>query len=469
MLNSVNTLVELTIDSVAYGGRPVGRLDGMVVFVDGAVPGDRVRARIVRRKKDYLEAVTEEVLAPSADRVEPRCPRYGVCGGCAMQTVSYEEQLRQKARQVRESLVRIGKQPDLPIEPIRPSPVIWRYRNKMDYTFGADREGRVIIGMHQKGEYAGIVDVEECWLQPESFDRALGVVRRFARESGMAAYDARTHRGFWRHLILRHSVAEDTMLAVLITATGELPQPERLIEQLQAAGTNLKGFVWAVNNAVADVASCQERRWQWGDKAFRERLGQLWYRVSPLSFFQVNTQATEALYQCVADSIEPNRALNLLDAYCGTGSIGIFCAEGFAQVVGVESTREAVWDARENAALNGLTNCTFLCGDVKKMIALARQSVAGRFARIVVDPPRGGMDKKALQALLMLRAPIIVYVSCNPATLARDVVTLSEWGYLIERVQPFDLFPHTPHVEAVIKFRLHEDKAKFPVQGRRGS
>lgn len=446
--------VELTIESLAYGGQGVARLDGLVVFVEGTVPGDRVSARIVRRKRDYAQATLEAMIEPSPHRIEPRCPLFGTCGGCSSQNLAYDEQLRQKANQVREVLARIGRQSDLAIAPIRPSPTIWRYRNKMDFTFGTDSDGRLVLGLHRRGQYAGIVDVERCWLQPEPFDRTLATVRQFARSSGLPAYDPRSHKGFWRHLVLRHSVAEDRTLAVLITASGEVAGLDRLVEELTSSKTHVAGLVWAVNDSVADVAACREKRFAWGESALHERLGRLRFRVSPMSFFQVNTRATEELYECVAEFVEPNTASALLDAYCGTGSIGIYCADGFARVVGIESVRDAVLDARENAALNGLRNCTFLCGQVKRTIALARAFVSGRFGRVVVDPPRGGMDKRALARLLELRPAVLVYVSCNLATLARDVLATVEAGYEIERVQPFDLFPHTPHVETVIKFKL---------------
>jgi len=286
------------------------------------------------------------------------------------------------------------------------------------------------------------------------------VVRQFTRRSGLPAYDPRSHKGFWRHLVLRHSVAEDRTLAVLITASGELAGLDRLVEELVAAETRLAGLVWAVNDSVADVAACQEKRFAWGESALHERLGRLRFRVSPISFFQVNTRATEELYERVAEFVEANAALTLLDAYCGTGSIGIYCADRFAHVVGIESVRDAVRDARENAALNGLGNCTFLCGQVKRMTALARSFVGGRFGRVVVDPPRGGMDKRALARLLDLRPGALVYVSCNLATLARDVIAIAEAGYEIERVQPFDLFPHTPHVETVIKFKMSHNEQR---------
>jgi len=456
MAESPNT-VELTIDNLAYGGRGVARLDGLVVFVEQAVPGDRVLARIVRRKPDYAQAVIEKIIKPSPHRCEPPCPLFGECGGCSALNIVYEEQVRQKEKQVREILARIGRQADIEVSPIQPSPVVRRYRNKMDFTFGTGSGGEIVLGMHRKGQYAGIVDIERCLLQPEPFDRVLGVVREFARRSGLPAYDPRTHRGFWRHLVLRHSVAEDRVLAVVITSSEGTFDAERLVEELVGAETHLAGFIWAVNDSVADVAACREKRFSWGESALVERLGTKRFRVSALSFFQVNTAATLPLYECIREFLEPDRALTLLDAYCGTGSIGIFCAEHFAQVVGIESVRESVWDARENAALNGLGNCRFLCGQVKRTVALARSSVAGgRFDRVVVDPPRGGMDKRALARLLELQAPILVYVSCNPATLARDVLAIAEAGYVVERVQPFDLFPHTPHIETVIKFRLSD-------------
>ncbi|MCX8037352.1 MAG: 23S rRNA (uracil(1939)-C(5))-methyltransferase RlmD [Candidatus Sumerlaeia bacterium] len=446
--------VELTIERLAYGGKGVARLNGLVVFVEATAPGDRVRARIVKRKQGYAEAVATEIIQPSPHRVEPSCVHFGDCGGCSALHLAYDEQLRQKADQVRETLARIGRQGDLPIEPIQPSPVLWRYRNKMDFTFGTDADGRLVLGLHRRGQFAGIVNIEQCRLQPESFDRALAIVREFARQSMLPAYSQRRHEGFWRHLILRHSAAENRMLAVLITASGELPGVERLAEELEAADIGLAGFVWAVNDSVADVAAVKEKRFEWGADSLHERLGDLTYRISAMSFFQVNPAATRALYDCVVEFIEPNPAVTVLDAYCGTGSIGIYCARHFGRVIGIESQREAVWDARQNAALNDLGNCTFLCGPVNRMVALAKSHAAGRFGRVIVDPPRGGMDKHALAQLLELRAPVFLYVSCNPATLARDVVAATDAGYRIERVRPFDLFPHTPHIETVIKFVL---------------
>lgn len=451
-------VLELKIENLAYGGRGVARVEGFVVFVERAVPGDHVSARITRRKTDFAEARIDRVIESSPHRIEPRCQYFGICGGCAAQNIAYEEQLQQKQEQVRQVLARIGRQGDLEIAPIRPSPVIWRYRNKMDFTFGTDEGGELVLGMHRRGEYAEIVDIERCWLQPEAFERAFETVRQFARRSGIPAYDSRTHKGFWRHVILRHSVAEDRILAVVITAGGERPAVEQLTDELVAADTGLAGFTWATNDSVADVASCQEKRFEWGENVLYEQLGRLRFRVSPLSFFQVNTKATQILYDCVAEFIEPDPAVPLLDAYCGTGSIGLYCAGGFARVIGIDSVRDAIWDARENASVNGLDNCTFLCGDVKRQLPLARSLVGGRFGRVIVDPPRGGMDKRALAQLLDLRAAVLVYVSCNPATLARDVVAIVGAGYAIERVQPFDLFPHTPHIETVIKFRLAAER-----------
>jgi 23S rRNA (uracil1939-C5)-methyltransferase len=269
----------------------------------------------------------------------------------------------------------------------------------------------------------------------------------------LTAYRQKSHEGFLRHLLLRHSVATGDVVAVLLTNSGELPDKEELIKELRDACPELKGFVWGLNTSMADFARQEEEVWHWGEPWTFEELEGIRFRVSPLSFFQVNTAAAEKLYSVVRNLLgDEAKNMRLLDAYCGTGSIGIFCASKVREIVGVEIVRDAIWDARENAARNNIPNCTFIAGDMREALALACATSNESFGRIVMDPPRGGMDKRALSGLLAIGAPVLIYVSCNPATLARDLVTISDAGYRPTVMQPVDLFPQTYHIETVVRF-----------------
>lgn len=452
------TSLELEITDLAYGGKGIGKIEDFVVFVGGAVPGDLVRARITKRQKNFAEAVMEEILRPSPDRIEPHCPLSGECGGCSWQNLPYKVQLAHKQSQAEATLEHLGKaRPDC-LRPIVPSPDEWRYRNKMDFTFGANEDGWPVIGFHRPGQFWRILEVHACLLQPEPMDHILGAMTRWVREKGLKAYSQKTHEGFLRHLIVRHSVTTDEYIAMLETHRGVLPDREGLIAALREACPRLKGFAWGLNTGLADVARQEEELWRWGEPELIETLGGLRFRVSPQSFFQVNTRAAERLYTVVRDLLgDDARGTRLLDAYCGTGTIGLYCADRVAEVVGVEVVRDAVWDARENADRNGIGNCTFLAGDMSETLPLVVQMPGGPFGRVIMDPPRGGMDKRSLRGLLAMGAPVLIYVSCNPGTLARDLQIISEAGYRPTVMQPVDLFPQTYHIETVLRFEKKDE------------
>lgn len=445
--------IELDILDLAYGGKGVAKVDNFVVFVAGAVPGDRVRARIVKRQKNHAEAETVEVLRPSPDRVAAPCPLFGRCGGCSWQNLPYSVQLAHKHKQAEEALAHLGKVRPETILPIVPSPAEWRYRNKMDFTFGTNDRGETVLGFHRPGMFWQIVEVSACLLQPEPLDRLLAALTGWVKRKGLTAYRQKTHSGFLRHFILRHSVASGEVVAVLLTNAGELPDKEEMIDELRAACPELKGFVWGRHTSMADFARMEEEVWRWGEPWTFEKLEGLSFRVSPLSFFQVNTRAAEKLYGVVRDLLgEDAGSARLLDAYCGTGSIGLFCAGKVGEIVGVEIVRDAIWDARENAARNGVRNCTFIAGDMREALDLALKTSPLPFDRVIMDPPRGGMDKRALKGLLEIGAPVLIYVSCNPATLARDLLAITDAGYRPVVMQPVDLFPQTYHIEIVVRF-----------------
>lgn len=447
--------IELDIEKLSYGGRGVGRLEGLTVFVDQVSPGERVAARVFRRKKNHAEARLLEVLRPSARRCNPPCPLFGQCGGCSWQHIAYEEQLAAKHEIVRESIEHIGGLRNVPIHPIVPSPRPWHYRNKMEFTFGGDERGNIRCGFHEPERWQNVLDVRRCWLHPEAFDTLLEQTRAWAVRNRLDAHDPRSHSGYLRHLVVRGSEADGSLLVMLLTGDSEDRAIAGLYDDLRRACPSLVGFLWGVNASLSDIARPEQILRSWGETSLTDRIGNLEFRISCTSFFQTNTLGAARLYETARQALELDGTQTLLDAYCGTGTVGIYCADACREVWGLELLKEAVWDARENAARNSIANTRFLAGDIKVSLPLLLAGPVGRFDRLVVDPPRGGMEKKALAHLLAIRAPILVYVSCNPTTLGRDLQVITEAGYGIESITPVDMFPQTYHIEAVAKCRLH--------------
>lgn len=449
---------EGTVDTLAFGGQGIVRHDGFVVFVPGVVPGDRIAGRITRRKPHYAEAAVEQLVEPSPGRRAAPCPHFGECGGCKWQMLPYDQQLAVKESHVREALRHIAAQQAVEVSAILPSPTEWHYRNKMEWSFGTGADGTIAMGLHRAGDWRRVVNVRECHIAPEMSGELLEFVRgelnRLAADKPwLVAYNPVNHTGFLRHLVLRSSAATGEFVVALITNRRDFPGAEDLGRAIMERFPKCRGFLWGISTALNDVARMEERRLALGDDWITERLGDLEFRVSAFSFFQTNTRGAEVLYDVVQGMAELDGSHRVLDAYCGTGTIGIFLARAAREVVGIELNGEAVEDARLNAARNDIRNIVFHAGDMKQVLADLPAS-ALQFDRVVVDPPRGGMDKKALKLLLALRAPVLVYVSCNPATLARDTVALVEAGYRAEAVQPVDMFPHTFHIESVLRFRL---------------
>lgn len=448
-----NDVVSVTIDDLAYGGLGIGRVNGFVVMVDQALPGERVAARIYKKKGNYAQGRIESIEEPSPHRVAPPCALFGSCGGCTWQNFPYEQQLVWKQKQVVDVIERIGGQHNFELHPIIGSPLAFRYRNKMEFSFGLNSRGEPVLGFHLPGRFDVIFDVPACHLQPEPFDAVIHVLAGWMREHKLTAYDQRRHEGFLRHAVLRHSVTTGEWVAVLLTTQGELPDRERLVERLAAAAPGLKGFVWGLNLGASDVARIEQEQWVWGDPVLKETVNGLTFNISPQSFFQTNTRAAELLYARTVEMVELNPGDRVLDAYCGAGSIALHCARHVSNVVGVEAITEAIWNARSNAEANGIRNATFIAAPLKEGLALARHAAGGDFTRVIIDPPRGGMDKKSLAGLIELNAPVFVYVSCNPATLGRDIQTICAAGYRLEAVQPVDMFPQTYHVETIVRLR----------------
>lgn len=438
----------LTVDRLAFGGKGVARVEGLVVFVAGGLPGATVRVRVTKVKKGFAEAETLAVLTPSAEAVEPPCPHFGACGGCTWQDLRYEAQLFWKREQVNETLTRLGGLAGLEVAPTVPSPRVFAYRNKMEFAFA----GRLHLGLHERRNPGRVLDVDSCLLMEPWAGEVLGFVRQACADSGLAAYDARTGKGVWRHLVLRASESTGEKLVHLITgpARGAGDAVHDLGEALLARFPELTGFVHSVRRAPTAVAVGERQVMALGKDHLEERLGTARLRISADAFAQTNTQAAAALYAVVAQAAGADPAGAAVDCYCGCGGIALNLAPQFQTVYGLETDKRAVADAQASAVLSGVDNAVFTTTDAAKGLA-ALSGVAPVAA--VLDPPRAGASPEMLTALLEAAPKKLVYVSCNPATLARDLKTLGEL-YAVVRVTPVDLFPHTAHIEAVAELTL---------------
>jgi len=424
--------LELEIDSLAQGGRGVARANGYVVFVSGALPGDRVRARLTKSKRSYAEARAVEMLRPAAERIADRCLHGGEpCPGAPWQGLPYESQLAHKRNQVAEALRRIGRLDGFELEPIEPAGEPWRYRNKLEYSFGPGPDGAV-LGYHRRGSWADVVDVEDCHLASEANNAARNALREWARENGLAPYDRRARDGVLRNLVVREGRRTGELQTRLVTSATEIPRPPvDLHTVIEGSGAGTDGPTGVL-----------------GAEHLHERIGELRFRVSHSAFLQTNTEMAERLYEIVADLARLEGRERLFDLYCGIGTIGLSLARRAGEVWGLESVGEAIADAELNAEANGIANARFVAADARLGIRPLLER-AGRPDIVVVDPPRAGLSAKVVRRVLECEAPRIVYVSCNPTTLAPNAAQIVEAGYTLRLVKPLDLFPQTPHVESV--------------------
>jgi 23S rRNA (uracil1939-C5)-methyltransferase len=438
--------LELQIDSLAYGGNGVARLDGFVVFVRRGLPGDRVRARVTKVKRSHAEALAVEVVEPGAARVEAPCAHYPACGGCRFQDFAYEAQAAAKEEQVRQALRRIGGLEDPPLEPILPAEEVFHYRNKMEYSFTQTPSGPA-LGLHKAGRWDEVLEVERCWLTTDLGNAIREAVRDWAQAEKLPVYDQAEHTGYLRHLVVREGRNTGQALVQLVTSPGDLQGADGLVESLRRF-PELRSIHWAVNDRPAEVTNLPTTL-LWGEEAIEEELLGLRFRIRPTAFLQTNTRMAERIYDLVLQWTSLSGGETVYDLYCGIGTIGLILARDALTVWGVDASEESVACALENADLNGISNAAFFAGEVGDAVADLHDR-AGDPDVVVVDPPRAGLSGKALRRIGRLEAPRIVYVSCNPTTLAGNVKTLAvDWGYRLERARPVDMFPHTPHVETV--------------------
>ncbi len=462
--------IELLVEKLAFGGKALARRDGLVVFMDHALPEERVRVRITKKRRQFAEGYVQERLSPSPHYVEPVCPHFGVCGGCSWQDLQYEEQLRWKRLHVMESLEHLAGVSEATVQPAVPSPdVIW-YRNKMEFTFSnrswierldpdaakLPRSEPLALGLHARRSFDAALNIDRCFLASPQAVEVLKEVREWCRETSLPAYNTRDHQGFWRFLVIREGKRTNQFLVHLLTSSqgDNGTVAERLANHLRARFPYLTTFVHSITDSKAQVAAGGHSRCLIGPGTIEDRIGHLQFRISPHSFFQTNTLAAEQLYEAILQLGQFTGKEAVWDLYCGTGSIALFIAGHVRHVLGFEVSEEAIEDARENCTLNGVDNCSFVSGDLKDVIRRVRESAPdhGSPDVVITDPPRAGMHPHVLNALIEIAPPSIIAVSCNPATLARDLVVLLE-HYHLESVQPFDLFPHTPHIECLVKLK----------------
>jgi 23S rRNA (uracil1939-C5)-methyltransferase len=430
--------LELTIESLAHGGAGVARSDGFVVFVRGAVPGDRVRARVSKSKRSFAEADVAELLDPSPERVEPVAPH----PGAPWQVLPYERQLREKEAQVRDALQRLGGFERPPVEAIVPAEQQLRYRNKVEYSFGEEEDGELVLGFHRPGRWDLIDPVSYDILASERVQELRAATQAWAREQGLSVYDRADHSGLLRNLVVREGRRTGDLQARLVTSPGELR-----LEEL-AAALPANSLLWTRAGGVAETSRGGETEVVSGREQIEEQLLGLRFRISPDAFFQTNTEMAERLYGAAAELAGLSGRELVLDLYCGIGTIALALALDAREVYGVEVVERAVADAIDNARLNGVDNAHFFAGDVRTaMRPLLERS--GRPDVVVVDPPRAGLSQKVVRRVLEAQAKRIVYVSCNPTTLAPNARQMADAGYELKTVRPVDMFPQTPHIESV--------------------
>jgi 23S rRNA (uracil1939-C5)-methyltransferase len=438
--------LELSIDSLAYGGNGVARLNGFVVFVRRGLPGDTVRARVTKVKRNHAEALAVEVLQPGPQRVDAPCAHYPACGGCRFQDLAYEAQVAAKEEQFADALRRIGGIAEPPLEPIVPAVDQFHYRNKVEYSFTQTPNGPA-LGFHKAGRWDEVLQIDRCWISSDTSNALRDAVRDWARAEKLEPYDQAEHTGYLRHLVIREGRNTEQALVQLVTAPGERFDRDELVEVLRRF-PEVRSIHWAVNETQAEVTNLPTTL-LWGEDAIEEELCGLRFRVRPNAFLQTNTKMAERLYELAGEYAALTGNETVYDLYCGIGSIGLTMASQALTVWGVEVSEESVACALENADLNGIANAAFFAGEVGASLEELRER-AGPPDVLVVDPPRAGLSGKALRRAARLEAPRFVYVSCNPTTLAGNVKELErDWGYRLERVRPVDMFPHTPHVESV--------------------
>ena len=459
----VYPLIEgLEITTLAAEGKSIGRYEGAVVFVPMTVPGDVVDVQIRAKHRRFMEGTVVRFVKRSDKRVEPVCEHFGVCGGCKWQNLPYDEQLRYKTEQVRDQLTRIGKVELPEISPCLGSAKQLFYRNKLEFTFadrrwltyeeiasGGEIEPAPALGFHVPNMFDKVLDINKCWLQADPSNEIRDEIKRYCIEYGYSFHNVREHQGLMRGIIIRTASTGDVMLSVIFNENDQ-PRIKALLDHVHERFPQITSLIYFVNEKWNDSLTDQTPVCYWGKDHIFEEMEDLLFKVGPKSFYQTNSAQAYELYKVAREFADLKPTDTLYDLYTGTGTIANFCARRCKKVVGVEYVPEAIEDAKVNSAINGIENTAFYAGDMKKVLDKVFIERNGRPDVIILDPPRAGVDEPVIDVILAAAPERIVYVSCNPATQARDLA-LMNGQYKVVAVQPVDMFPHTHHVENVVK------------------
>jgi len=458
-------LLEFEVSGIAFGGKGIAKINGLTVFVEKAVPMDNVLARIVKKKKQYAEARVDTLIKPSPFRVIPKCMYSGFCGGCKWQFLQYDKQLEYKQQHVVDSIERIGQIHGVPVHPTIPSSEIFEYRNKMEFSCSdrrwllpdemdkSDIDKNFALGLHVPGTFYKVLDTRVCLLHPELGNRILDDVRKFIQMSGIPVYGLRSHIGFWRFIMLRHSKAYNQWMVNIVTSKEDQKTVQALADQLVKTYSEIVSVVNNIASRRAGIAVGEYEILLSGQPCIRDKIGKFEFEISANSFFQTNTRGAQRLYETIKKYADLSGEETVVDLYCGTGAIAIFLSGAAKTVIGIEIAESAVNDSMNNCRINGISNCRFVLGDIKEKLA----ELTATPDVMIIDPPRAGMHKDVVYKILELAPARIVYVSCNPATMARDLGMLKE-SYRVLEVQPVDMFPHTYHIESVARLDNKQKK-----------
>jgi 23S rRNA (uracil1939-C5)-methyltransferase len=444
-------LVTLEIVDLAFDGKSVAHRDGKVVFLKGGLPGERVEAEIVQSRRRYDKALVHRIIKKSEHRIEARCTHIDQCGGCTWQDLDYEQQLLFKHKQIVDCLERLGGFDEIEVAPIQGMEDPFWYRNKMEFSFHVDDDDSLRLGLHERGRFDRIFDLSKCYLQSELSNQVVAWVRSFAVENDISAYNVKTHEGYLRFLVIRQTARTDQLMVNLVTNQGDFPDVDKLVAELTAAVPQVTTVVHNRTGKVSNVAVGESEEILYGPGYIEEELSGRRFLIRANSFFQTNSLQAEKLYNVAFEMLEPQPDERVLDLFCGAGTIGILLADKVAEVVGVELVEDAVEAARFNAELNGIDNISFFSGHVRDFLKQAPVSQL-ESSSVIVDPPRAGLHPKAVKRIIKMQPEKVLYISCNPATFARDAKLLTQAGFTLPLVRPVDMFPHTMHIELVGRF-----------------
>jgi 23S rRNA (uracil1939-C5)-methyltransferase len=447
----------LRIEKMAIGGRALARQEGFVIFVDKAVAGDVVRAKVFKKKKQFAEARTIEIIEPSPYRIQSECQYSDYCGGCKWQFINYDQQVVFKQQHVSEALEHIGNIKNPSVHPTIRSPDIFEYRNKMEFSCSDRRwlmrsemekniDRSFALGLHVPGTFDKVLDIQQCKIQMNQGNAILADVRQFMKLSGEPAYGLKSHDGFWRFCVLRYANAHDQWMVNIVTSEEKPGLLQKMAEEITGKHANIVSFIHQISARKAAIAIGESEKCLHGQDFIEDFIGPFSFKIAANAFFQTNIRAVVHIYETVKTYARLKPSDIVWDLYCGTGTIAIWVAGSCASVYGIEHVEEAIVNARQNCKANNINNCHFVCGDIKDQLKMINQKPDV----VIMDPPRAGMHPKVISQLLSISPRRIVYVSCNPTTMARDLGLLTS-HYAVAEVQPVDMFPHTFHIESIAR------------------